>query len=157
MRIVDDLKRGLSAIADRNYDIQNQLKDRGWGNILIPFAAAPVKLHKDELNIQIRVASSGQFFSLHSPLAIVTHELESAPLLHLLRRQFDADQLGAASFAIQDMNDIDVLVGVQHWPLHTISEAQFIDLIETFIQATFTMLKEVNALAKETPGLQVQS
>lgn len=154
MNLSNDLQMILSALADDGFTVRDELASHGSALILMLFLNAPVKLHKDELSIQIRLASSRRFFSLYSPLALIHDALDPKTYDYLLRRQFSADQVGSATFAITQFNDADVLMAVQHWPFNTISSTQFDELLEVFIQASFTLMKLVSEIAPNTPSLQ---
>jgi len=154
MPIKDDLYTALKALP-RRYSIQNELEENGWVLILMPYPNAPHPLHKDELSIQIRVASSGRFFTLYSPLAIFTRQPRTSILDHLLRRAFYADQTGGAGLAIMQVNDTDTVTAVYHWLFDNISPEQFQNLLDNFIAATFTLMKEIDSIAEKSDAIEV--
>lgn len=153
MPIKDDLYSALKALP-RRYSIQNELEKNGWALILMPYPTAPHNLHKDELSIQIRVASSGRFFTLYSPLAIFTAPTENNVLEHLLQRNFYADQTGGATLAITQINDIDTLMAVYHWLFDTISPEMFQSMLDNFIKACFTLMTEIDSIAAKSKAIQ---
>jgi hypothetical protein len=158
MGLKEDLRTGLFSLQKRGYSIRDELDAHGRAVVVIPFDDAPVRLRNDELVVQVRISSSGRFFTLSSALAMITDPLESEPLEHLLRRQFSADQVGGAGIAIMQVNDVDALTAVQHWPLKSISDAQLSELFEIFMQAFFTLYDEVkNLLENEQPLRMVHS
>lgn len=154
MSVIPVLRAAFIQFKARGCDINDTLDDNGWALVRMPYTDAPVRLHDNELTIQIRLASSGRFFTLFSPLALL-HETPNAPALeHLLRRQFYADQVGAASVAIAQVGDADVLQAVAHWMLPTLTAEEFSKLFEIFVQAVFTLIPEVVQLAEAGQPLQ---
>lgn len=153
MSLVDALHTGLNALESRSYRIENELDTNGWVMILIPFDDPPVPLRDDELSVQIRVASSGALFTLYSPLALITGELPAATQTHLLRRNFYADQVGGAAYAVMQIQERDVLAAAAHWSLAHITSEQFTALVDQFVTAVFTMIPEINTVAARVPTL----
>ena len=67
-----------------------------WALILIPFPDAAIKPHKDQLAIQIRIASDENYFSLYSPLAMLADTRIADVYEHIMmRRNFYANQVNA--------------------------------------------------------------
>lgn len=152
MALKDDIFNGLAALP-RTYSINNDLDDNGWALITLPAPNAPHPLHEDELTIQVRIASNGDYFSLYSPLAILKSSGDSALLEHLLRRNFYAEQTDGLTFAINDVQETDVVQAVYHWTTSTITPDQFTTLLEHVVKAVFTLLDEIDALAAKSKSL----
>lgn len=153
MPLKEDLYAALKALP-RHYSIQNELEQNDRVLLLLPYPNAPHPLHKDELSIQIRLASSGRFFTLYSPLAIFSAQPETNILEHLLRRAFYADQTGGAGLAIMQVNDTESVTAVYHWLLDSISPEVFQNLLDHFIAATFTLMNEIDAIANRSDAIQ---
>lgn len=146
-QLKDDLYTALSALARGRYSIDNKLDDKGWVLLLMPYPDAPHPLHKDELSIQIQISTTGRYFTLYSPLAILKERLQESTGEHILRRHFYADQVDGASLAIQDVYDKDVLTAIYHWGLGSINPEQFAILLERFTDGVFTLMKEIDIIA----------
>jgi len=152
MTLVQDIRAGIKALQPHNFTIHDQLDARGFAVILIPSAEAPLQVHDDELSIQLRIAAGGRFFTLFSPLALV-NSADVSVYEHVLRRNYFADQVGGAAYALMTMDAHDVLVTVLHWPFNHITPEQFTALFETMLSATFDMLKEVIDMSANTEAL----
>lgn len=153
MTLISDIQAGIAALQPHHFDITERLADGGFAVILIPFPKAPVKLPNDELSIQIRLAAGGRFFTMFTALALVDGPIEASVYQHLLRRNYFADQVGAASYALMSMDEEDGLVAAIHWPFNHIEPAPFTGLFQNLIEAKFMMLKEL--LGMSAPGLHV--
>jgi len=149
MSLKDDIYNGLKALP-RTYSITNELDENGWALIQFPFPSAPHALHEDELTVQVRIDETDSYFTLHSPLAILKEGDKGSIYEHMLRRNFYAEQTDAMSYAINQVQEHDVLQAVYHWMQDSIDTDDFKTLIETMMQNIFTLLDEVDSVASRS-------
>lgn len=150
-----DVRLGIQALRLEGYLVNDELEAKNWAAVTVPFPQTPpsVQLRDDELVIQVRLSSSGRFFSFYSPLAIINNPVSASACEHILRRQFYADQVGSASLAIMNVNDTDALAVIIHWSLDKIYPEDFTALFYSFMQAIFTLIPEVAALIRQGQSL----
>jgi len=149
MSIQDDVYNGLKALP-RIYSITNELDSRGWVLIQMPMPSAPHALHDDELTVQLQIDESESYFTLYSPLAILKDGDKGSIYEHFMRRNFYAEQTDGLSFAINQVQDSDVLQAVYHWIRDSISPEDFKTLVETMMKGLFTMMDEVDTVASKS-------
>lgn len=128
------------------------LDELGRCQISANIPAEIVELAEGRLIIEVEVSPTGKFFSFYTPIAIVTGRPSSEFLEALFYRQFYAEQLSSASFAIAAINEYDVLVSIYHWMLDTISPTQFAQLYQKFVLASFKLMDEVKGMLPYEPN-----
>lgn len=149
MSLKQDVYNGLKALP-RTYSITNELESQGWALIQMPYPNASHALHDDELTVQVRIDSSESYFTLYSPLAILKEGDKGSIYEHVLRRNFYAEQTDALSYAINDVQDNDVLQAVYHWMSDSINADKFKSLLEVMMKNIFTLIDEVDNIASKS-------
>ncbi|MBD1890547.1 type III secretion system chaperone [Coleofasciculus sp. FACHB-SPT9] len=149
----DDVNAGLAAISKPDTSPKLILDESGSCKVPLPFPPSIVKLSGGQLQVEIRMAKTGEFFTLLSPLAAVHGQLSREFLDALLHRQFYAEQVSSLSFAIAVVGDRDLLVAVHHWMLDAIAPEEFKGLFQKFISAVLSAIPEINNMASSEISL----
>jgi hypothetical protein len=148
MTLRDDLNHALQTLADANSGISlTELDDDGQAQLTVTVPAALTKLHDNQLVIDVRLAASDDddAFTLSTPLLAITSFPPEAKLMEsMLRLNFDDSLRGRVSMAIADAGEIDVLVGMCHWTLDSITPDQFAQLYKRYLMGVIDLIDELN-------------
>lgn len=153
MTLRQDIHAGLNELSQADASTSLVLDDERRCIIPVPIPPTVMALQDNQLVIEVVLSKTERFFSLLTPLAVIDGHLSQVCLESLFYRQFYADQVTASSFALAVANDDDILAGVYHWMLDTITPAQFRQLFQKFILAIFDLIGEVHDLAQQEPNL----
>lgn len=125
MSLRDDLDQAVRAAGGpRNAGL---LGDGTWGTV-VPVGGDRL------LPVQARLARSGHRLSLVAALAHL-HTPDPEVLAALLGRHVEADRTDGVAYGLVSEEDGDLVVGVLHWVLASITPEQFRDLLRTFTRA----------------------
>ena len=146
MSLKEDVNGALAAMSAPNAPTKLALDDTGRCAIALPFPGDIVELDEGVLTVTVEVSPTSRFFTLSTPLAAVGRKTGGEFFKALLYRQFYADQVSGASFAVG--GDEDVLVAVNHWTLDAITNGQFAELFKLFVSACLDLIDEVGTMAQ---------
>lgn len=146
MPLKEDINAGLAAISSPNKSQNLVLDDSGCCEIIIPLPASVVSLVDSQLIVQVKLSQTGRFFTLLSPIGVIQKKLTREFFEALFYRQFYAEQVSGASFAINAEND--TLVAVYHWMLESILPDDFSSLFQGFVTATLDLLREISNMTE---------
>jgi hypothetical protein len=152
MSLREELNSAIAAL-DASYEPKAQLDAAGRYAVLLPLPSAVIELREGRLPIEVALSKTGNYFSLLSPLAVIDDQATRGFCEALLHRQFYADQVAGISFAINVLNDDDILMAVYHWMLPSISADQFAALFKRFVTAVIEAIGELNTMARQSPGV----
>lgn len=130
-----------------------KLDDSGFCRIPVPMPATLIKLRDGQLLIDVQVSPTGKFFSMLTPVAVFQDRPGADFFEALLYRQFYADQVSGAGFALSPANDNDMLVAIVHWMFDAITPETFKKLYQLFIAASFQLIDEVYEMAAQTTNV----
>lgn len=150
MSLHEDLNKALAELSQAPNLPDLTLDESGFCRIAVPIPPALIKLREGELLLDLQISATGKFFSLLTPLAILESQPDAAFFEALLYRQFYADQVSGASFALSPSNDNDILVAITHWLFDAITPESFKKLYQKFMAASFNLIDEVNEMAAKT-------
>ena len=146
MPLREDVNGALEAMSTPNAPSKLALDDTGRCAITIPFPGDITQLAEGVLRVAVEISKTGRFFTLSTPIAAVDQNTGSEFFRALLYRQFYADQVSGASFAIGGSED--VLVAVNHWALDSITTDQFAELFKGFVSASLDLIDEVGEMVQ---------
>lgn len=146
MSLIDDINAALGTMSRPAPSPKLALDDAGRCAIPVPMPRDIVDLADGVLMVNVEISGTRRFFTLSTPIAAVDQRTSSEFFRALLYRQFYADQVSGASFAIGGSED--VLVAVYHWALDSITTDEFASLFKTFISASLDLIDEVVAMAR---------
>lgn len=152
MSLRSEVDAGLASMASTASATRLALDAAGTCRITLPLPASVVALADGRLVVDVRLSPTERFVSLSSPLAGVSGDVRAETWASLLRRQHVADQVGGVGFALGEEQAL--LESVAHWPLPTITEAEWGAWFEAFVAAAFQLVDEVRALSRQDPALQ---
>src|SRR5689334_21997068 len=115
------------------------LDEEGACEIPIRLPPSLAKIAGGRILIRIKVARTGNFFTLLSPIGQAAKEPPPFVLATLLADQFFVDQVGAASYSYN--TETGIIFATYHWMLEAITPAQLSELVEKFSAATFLLLE----------------
>lgn len=147
MPLKEDVNAALEAMSRPDASSKLKLDDAGRCTIPVPMPPDIADLTDGALMINVEVSGTGRYFTLSSPIATIDQKTGGEFLRALLNRQFYADQVSGASFAIGGRED--VLVSVYHWALDSISPDDFTALFKGFITASLDLIDEVGSMARK--------
>ena len=147
MTLEEDVNAALESMSRLNASSTLALDDAGRCTIPVPMPPEIADLADGALVINVEMSGTGRYFTLSSPLATIDENTGADFLRALLYRQFYADQVSGAGFAIGGRED--VLVAVHHWALDKISTDEFSALFKGFISASLDLIDEVNNMARK--------
>lgn len=151
MALRDDMNAGLAELAKTVKFSVPQPDNAGNCRLEVPVPAALIELHENQLLIDIRLAPDGSGFTLSSPVALIQTMPRATFWETLLRQQYVHTPL---SIAIADMGEQDVLMGMQRWPVDSITPAQFTKLYGRYLPATFDLIDRVNQMSAQSAGVR---
>ena len=146
MPLKEDVNAALEAMSRPDASSKLTLDDAGRCTVPVPMPPEIAELTGGALMINVEMSGTGRYFTLSSPIATVDLKTGSEFLRALLYRQFYADQVSGASFAIGGREDI--LVSVYHWALDSVSPDDFAELFKGFISASLDLIDEVGNMAR---------
>ena len=146
MSLREDIIAALDTMSRPDASSKLTLDDAGRCTIPISIPADIAELADGALTINVELSGTGRYFTLSSPIATLDQKTSSGFLRALLYRQFYADQVSGAGFAIGGRED--VLVAVYHWALDAIYPDEFTALFKGFISATLDLIDEVGNMAR---------
>lgn len=142
MTLIDDLAIAVrTAGGPANQDLAS---DGTWETV-VPVAGTsmlPVLM----LPVLMRPATSGRYFTLTAPLAILDGPDVSEVAMALLRRHLDPDRTDGAAYAVVSEEMGDLIVAIHHWVLPSISVAAFSELLVTFARAVRGMWSDLEEM-----------
>lgn len=148
MSLRDDVNAGLAAVSRASAPQPLVLDDAGWCGIPVPMPPSVIELADGQIMLEVQISKTQDFFTFSSPLAVVKSTPSARFSEALLRRQFYADHVSGAGFALAVVGDEDLLVSVYHWMLDSITPEQFRALFKKFIGAVFDHVEEINTMAR---------
>lgn len=156
MTLRDDLNHALKTLADANSGISlTELDDDGQAQLTISVPATLTQLHDNQLVIDVRLADSNDAFTLSTPLlAITSFPPESKLMEAVLRLNFDDSLMGRVSMAIADVGEMDVLVGMSHWTLDSITPQQFAQFYKRYLMGVIDLIDELNEQSRGLRSLR---
>lgn len=146
MSLKEDINAGLAVISSPNNSQKLVLAHSGCCTIIVPLPASVVRLVDGQLIVKVKISQTGRFFTLLSPIGVIQEKLSREFLEALFYRQFYAEQVSGASFAIN--GEDDTLVAVYHWMLESISPDDFSSLFQEFVTATLDLLREISNMTE---------
>lgn len=152
MSLREDVDAALASMASAGSSTRLSLDGAGTCRITMPMPASVVTLTDNRLVVDVRLSPTGRFVSLSSPLAGASEQVRAETWAALLRRQHVADQVGGAGLGLDDEHGL--VEAVDHWPLPTISEAEWARWFDAFVAAVFQLIDEVRAVGRQDPALQ---
>jgi hypothetical protein len=147
-----DVDAALASMASAGSATRLALDAAGTCRITLPMPASVVSLADGRLVVDVRLSPTERFVSLSSPLAGATERVRVETWATLLRRQHVADQVGGAGLALDDEHGL--VEAVDHWPLPTITEAEWAAWFDAFVAAVYQLIDEVRSVSRQDPAVQ---
>lgn len=152
MPLRDDLNRALAELT-RSRETPLSLDEQGWCQIALPMPPGVTGLSGQQLIVEVVLSKTANYFTLLTPLGVLDGKPTADFFQALLYRQFSADQVEAAGFALAAGGERDRLVALYHWPLSAITPDQFSGLFKNFVKAALALIREARDMAQREPAL----
>jgi len=155
MKLKNALNAGLRLISNFKHDQKYQLDKNDRCSIHVPFPPSVSKLKDNCLKIEVVLSPTHDYFSLFTPMAILSRNVSQKVLLKFLEQHLHIETVSALTYSLETKSTCLTLYATYHWMLGTITPEDFRSLFKKFVGSVFDLIEEIKVIQSHFKYIKV--